>query len=930
MPDPCPAMLNGALRIVNRQAEIQAALTPGGPVWRMALDLSVLVGFTGYTSSLLNASRASRAAASREAAGAATTPTIPTPWDTVNVKTDTEAYRLAMQTTDYVNPKDSTFDKAGVPQDHKKLFALYKALATLQTLAGKASDSKSEQGLLPGLNQRFQAGFAEVVDYARELSFDTLTLALGARRDKAETQSAVSRGSSRFQTRPLVQGDPQAAMAPLENAQPFTIRIARGTSTTDVAIDLAEMGATPRNLGNVVSFINSKLNEAGIQTRLKRVELPAPPVLKANQPTPAKQYAIAVEGFGSEALSFIAASPAPALYLASQGLNAGELRKLDVSGADPSTVYRAAIESAGTELTVKQTARDAEGNVFVLGTTTGNQGGQINQSSSTDVMLHKYDSAGNLLWSKLMGATDKADGLALAVDSKGAAVVAGQLTGKIGTEPSAGGLDSFVMKVNANGEEAFIRQVGSALEDGATALTVGPDDAIYVGGYVKGRMLGAAATVGGADGYVMKFSGTGTRAWTRQFGGTGDDRVAGLAIDDNGDLIVAANEGGEAVLRKYGTADATSAAAWVKSLGTLGTGGSIGGLAAENGKIYLAGGTANANLNGGTSIVTAHSGAQDGFVAAFSDAGASATTDYVTYLGSGSADRINGIAVADGRVFVAGDTRGTLPGATATRSGVSNAFAAEIAADGSLGWARQFGVTTGEGYGRGIAVDSEGSSTLDALGLPAGKLSTGMTRTITAQSTARAGDYFEIKVGDNVARRITIAAGETMTTLARKVNAVLVLDGKASVARSSAGERLRIEPREGQAIELKAGPKGLDALAGLGLSAGSVRKATADGETDSGALPAFALNLKPSYSLGTTANAANAKLAIDSALAEIRKAYREITLDPETKKLLAGEGDTAKGKRGGTAPAYLQAQLANYTAGLQRLGGGSSSGGVTG
>lgn len=896
----------------------------------MPLDLSILAGFTGYTSSLLNASRASRAAATREATGAATTGTIPTPWDPVNIKSDAEAYRLALQTTDYVNPKDSTFDKAGVPADHKKLFALYKALLTLQTLAGKASDSKTESGLLAGFDRRFQTGFAEITDYMQGLTFDNLTLALGAKRDKAETLSAVTRPTSNFQTRALMQGDPQIAMGALENAQPFTIRVSRGNGTpVDVAIDLADMGSTTRSLGNVVNFINGKLGEAGIQTRLKRIELPASVVVKSNQPTPAKQYAISIEGYGSEALSFIASSPSPALYLANQGVNAGELRKLDLSGADPATVYKAAIESAGTSLNVKQTVRDSDGNVFVLGTTTGNVGGQINQSASGDVMLRKYDSAGNLLWSKLTGATDKADGMALAVDSKGAAIIAGQITGKIGTAPSAGGLDSFVIKINANGEEAFVRQVGSALEDGATALTVGPDDAIYVGGYVKGRIAGAAGTVGGADNYVIKFDDKGARAWTRQFGSAGDDRVASLAIGDDGSLYVASNDGGEAVIRKFGTADSSRAADWTKSLGTLGTGGTIGGLAVEGNRVYLAGGTANAALNGGAGIVNAHSGGQDGFLVAFTDTGADADVDTVSYLGTGSADRINGIAVSGGRVFVAGDTRGTLPGATATHENVSNAFAAEINTDGSLAWARQFGVTTGEGYGRGIAADLQGSSTLDALGLPNGTLSTGVARTITAQSTARPGDYFDIKVGDNVTRRITIVAGETMTTLARKLNSVLVLAGKATVTRSSTGERLRIEPREGEVIELKAGIKGLDALAGLGLAPGSVRKVSDIDDIDRNVSPDFALGLKASYSLGTTANAASAKLSIDSALAEIRKAYREITLDPETKRLLAGDGATAKGKTGGTVPAYLTAQLANYSAGLQRLGG-SSSGGTSG
>ena len=893
----------------------------------MALDLSVLYGFTGYTSSALLASQASRAAAAKTgttATGAATQATIPTPWDPVNVKSDNEALRAAMQATDYLNPKDSSFDKEGVPDDHKKLFALYKALTLLQSLSGKAADSTTLSGLLPGLDKRFQAGFSEVMAYARDLSFDNLSLLVGQKQDKALTQAAVARTSLTFQTRVVAQGDSANPMAALEDAGPFTISVKRGSSTQDVTIDLNDMGATPRTLTNVLGHINGKLAEAGVEARLKRVDVT--PAAVKGQPVPAKQYAISIQTNGYEQLSFSSTAAQPALYVAAQGVNAGELRKLDLSGADPITAYRTAIPGTGTELNVRQTERDADGNVYVLGTTSGNVGGQINQSSK-DVMLQKFDSAGNLLWSKLMGATEKTDGLALAIDSKGAAIVAGQLTGRIGATLSAGGLDSYVMKVNANGEEAFVRQFGSALEDGATALTVGPDDAIYVGGYTKSRITGAAASNGGADNYVMKFNAAGTRLYTRQFGSAGDERVAALAIADDGGLVVASNEGGQAVVRKFASGDATSPAAWTQQLGDLGTGGVIGGLAVEGSKIYLAGGTANAALNGGVGIATAHSGGQDGFVAAFTDGGASVSTDFVTYLGSGSADRINGIAVEDGRIFVAGDTRGVLPGATQTLAGKPNAFAAEIGQNGTLSWARQFGVTTGEGYGRGIAVDMQGSSALDALGLPTGPISTGMARTLTAQSTVRPGDYFEIKVGDNVKRRITISAGETMTTLARKLNSVLVLAGKASVTRTSAGEKLLIEPREGETIELTAGTKNLDALAGLGLSPGKVQKASSDAmATDtSDELPAFALGLKTSYSLGTQVNAAAAKRSIDSALAEIRKAYRDITMDPETKKALNADNTPTKGKTGGTVPAYLQAQLANYNAGLARLTSTSSS-----
>lgn len=898
----------------------------------MGIDLSILAGFTGYTSTLLAGHAASRAAKAKAAAdgtdGSAVKVDVKTPWDASGT-TSSETSRLvaAMQATTLINAHDSSFDKVGVADDYKKLFALYKGLATLQTLANKAADEDTQGGLLAGLDRRFQSGYAEVLKYAGGLDLDTLSLLTGSKQSVAQSGAKVTRASAAFQTKTVVQGDAQAAMSGLENASPFTISVKRGAnaaSVTDVAIDLDVMGATPRNLGNVINFINAKLAAAGVQTRLERVDVtpPAPD----DKTTPAKQYAVKINGYGSEAISFSADTSSTALYMANQGVGGGELRKLNVDGAVPATVYRNAIAAAGGDINVKQTVTDDAGNVFVLGTTNADQGSQLNQSSS-DVMLRKYDSAGNLLWSKLLGSSVATDALALAVDSKGAAVIAGQIAGKLGAGAALGGKDSYVVKISATGEEVFARQIGSVLDDSATALTIGPDDAIYVGGQVKGKMTGAAGTIGGTDAYIMKFSDTGVRAYTRQFGSTGEDRVSGLAVDGNGDLVVASVEGGQGVVRKFATADATSVAVWTQNIGDLSSGGAIAGLAVENGKIYIAGSTANAGLTGGAGVITAHGEGQDGFVYRLDDAGTSASAGFMTFLGSDSADRINGIAVSNGRIFVAGDTKGTLPGAVATHANISNAFAAELDGAGALQWASQFGVTTGEGYGKGLAVDGAGASVLDVLGLPKGALNPQQTRTITAQTTARAGDNFSLQIGELTARKITIEAGETMTTLARKVNAVLGLAGKASVVSSSAGQSLKIEPREGTTITLKAGAGNLDALAGLGLTPGRFVKPSAEKDTAEATdtLPTYALGLKASYSLGSTANAVAARSSIETAMSAIRTAYRELTMDPATKKLLAEGSGEHKGKTGGVVPAYLQNQLSNYSAGLARLTGGSSS-----
>ena len=66
--------------------------------------------------------------------------------------------------------------------------------------------------------------------------------------------------------------------------------------------------------------------------------------------------------------------------------------------------------------TATATAVDSNGNVYTVGTATGNFGNELNQGTQ-DVVLTKYDSAGNLQWSKLLGSAGSADSYSLAVDA---------------------------------------------------------------------------------------------------------------------------------------------------------------------------------------------------------------------------------------------------------------------------------------------------------------------------------------------------------------------------------------------------------------------------------------------------------------------------------------------------------------------------------
>src|SRR4051812_31717734 len=112
------------------------------------------------------------------------------------------------------------------------------------------------------------------------------------------------------------------------------------------------------------------------------------------------------------------------------------------------------IDAAGAELFTRQfgttsydasndVATDADGNIFVAGATFGALEGA--SAGNSDAFVRKYNSAGDLQWTKQFGTStgDAANGVA--VDSAGNVLVTGQTDGAL-DGPSRGGRDSFIRK----------------------------------------------------------------------------------------------------------------------------------------------------------------------------------------------------------------------------------------------------------------------------------------------------------------------------------------------------------------------------------------------------------------------------------------------------------------------------------------------------
>ena len=259
-------------------------------------------------------------------------------------------------------------------------------------------------------------------------------------------------------------------------------------------------------------------------------------------------------------------------------------------------------------------------------------------------------------------------------------------------------------------------------------------------------------------------------------------------------------------------------------------------------------------------------------------------------------------------MYVTGQTVGApAPGQTAASL---TGFAVELnPRNGQVGWSRSFISQDGQDTPTSIAVDATGVSALDKLGLPKGAINFAGATDLVANTSLRAGDSFRIGVGSASPATITIDPGETLSTLIDKVNVATGGRAAATVSSSNGYDHLAIAPATSQSVlTIVAGPDGSDALKGLGLTPTllTTLKSTAKAPT---AAP-YALGLSGAYSL-SSADAAKATFqALAGAVGAVEKAYADMSAPPP-----------APGMTGGTVPAYLTAQIAQYQLALSRLTG---------
>lgn len=187
---------------------------------------------------------------------------------------------------------------------------------------------------------------------------------------------------------------------------------------------------------------------------------------------------------------------------------------------------------------------DDSGNVYVTGQyefTSVFSGITLHAIGQHDIMTIKYTSDGNIKWIKPSGGPGGDIGNGIGIDALHNVYVTGEFedSAKFGNIKikSTGGNDGFLVKYDANGNVAWVRDFGCPTSsDKGRALAVSPSGNVYITGNfsVTGNFSGITLDAnGGNDIFIVKYNTNGNVVWAKKAGGSRQDRGYGIVLDAN-------------------------------------------------------------------------------------------------------------------------------------------------------------------------------------------------------------------------------------------------------------------------------------------------------------------------------------------------------------------------------------------------------------
>ncbi len=294
-----------------------------------------------------------------------------------------------------------------------------------------------------------------------------------------------------------------------------------------------------------------------------------------------------------------------------------------------------------------------DGSIYVGGFTEGDYASP--SQGSADVWLARYDADGNELWSRQFGSNLWDRGFDV-VAFDGGAYITGYTSSSLDPATDLGGFDGFAAKFDAQGNQQWLRHIGTDATDWGQGSALAPDGGLYVTGYTEGELGGIRA--GDKDLFAVRLNPDGSLAWATQLGSAALDWTQGVGLGPDGGLLLAGSTEGDFAADNAGERDmivvsigAEGTEQWRWQAGTAGADSAFEVRMA--GDFIVATGSVAGDLDGGAGAL----GERDAVLVWLDRTG---NLVEVQQFGTDAVDDATGLDVAaDGAVYWSGHTFGS-------------------------------------------------------------------------------------------------------------------------------------------------------------------------------------------------------------------------------------------------------------------------------
>ncbi len=214
----------------------------------------------------------------------------------------------------------------------------------------------------------------------------------------------------------------------------------------------------------------------------------------------------------------------------------------EVAFTPPGTIEESFDVPNGTGRVFLVEAVDSSGIVVYAGSSTSDlAGNDNNQPVEVSIMMVQQFLSGE----QVISTSWRDRGTAMARDSGGNLIAVGMTWGNLDGSPNADVFhrspDVFVTKFSITGSKIWSRQFGSSQGEVVSGVAIDASGNIYVTGSTTGNLnsqTNADTTLTSADAFLVKLDASGSVLWTKLLGSTASDVANSIAIDSTGNVFI--------------------------------------------------------------------------------------------------------------------------------------------------------------------------------------------------------------------------------------------------------------------------------------------------------------------------------------------------------------------------------------------------------